>query len=223
MYLGYLDVPFSEIEKYMNEAKKKKGVCKIIPRARFSIVDGDVFYDCLVCSTQDMGGKATGISASTCRNCEKSCKKNKYEYMIHTWGGFYNKEHQSKHGHVPGYRWFDTAKEREDYLSRLKEIEQRMNAYNLAVSMAEGTHTRMRTIATMTFVYRGIEYPCKYDFGFAYPSEVATFIFFNGSYSCDCNRSALLSQSGVDFPKLGCGHEIRIKDFEVTFKGKEYR
>lgn len=47
----------------------------------------------------------------------------KYEYLLHTWGGFYNKEHQDKHGEVKGYHYFDTEQERSDYLAKLRKIE----------------------------------------------------------------------------------------------------
>lgn len=139
----------------------------------------------------------------------------KYEYMLHTWGGFYNKEHQVKHGYTPGYRWFDTAEERSEYVSELKEIEQKFNARHLAISTEEGTHTRMKTIAKMVFVHQGKEYPCQYDFGFAYPPHSAEYMFFDGNYSCDCNRSLFIERAGFDFLEMGCGEEIEMKDFEV--------
>ncbi len=34
--------------------------------------------------------------------------KEKYEYLLQTWGGFYNDEHVAIHGKEPGYLWFDT-------------------------------------------------------------------------------------------------------------------
>jgi hypothetical protein len=80
-------------------------------------------------------------------------KRMKYEYMLHTWGGFYNKEHQEKHGYREGYFWFDTKEAREAYISELKEVEQRLKAFCLAMSTEEGEHVRYRTIAKMVFTY----------------------------------------------------------------------
>ena len=48
----------------------------------------------------------------------------KYEYMLHTWGGFYNKEYRDVHGYAPGYYWFETADERKSYVETLKFIEE---------------------------------------------------------------------------------------------------
>lgn len=134
----------------------------------------------------------------------------KYEYMLHTWGGFYNEEHQIKHGYEEGYFWFDTADARERYIQELKEVEQKFNARHLAYTVEEGVHTRIKTIAKMIFVYDGKEYPYEYDFGFAYPPESAEYMFTEGNYSCDCNRSMF-----IGIPELDCGEEIKMKNFEV--------
>ncbi len=139
----------------------------------------------------------------------------KYEYMLLTWGGFYSKRHQVKHGYTPGYRWFDTAEERTKYVTELKEVEKRLNALHLAISTEEGVHTRMRTVAKMVFVHQGKEYPCQYDFGFAYPADSAEYMFFDGNFSCDCNRSLFIRHAGFDFPELECGEEIEMQNFEV--------
>lgn len=140
----------------------------------------------------------------------------KYEYMLHTWGGFYNKEHQEKHGYKEGYFWFDTKEAREAYISELKVAEEKMNVRMLAISTEEGKYVRYRTIAKMVFVYQGKEYPYKCDFGFAYPAESAEYMFTEGNYACDCNRSLFLSRINENFPELECGHEIEMKSFEVN-------
>jgi hypothetical protein len=66
----------------------------------------------------------------------------KYEYLLHTWGGFYNDQFQKLHKHNPGYYFFDTKEEREDYLGRLKEVEHRLGARRLMYSTYEGHHLR---------------------------------------------------------------------------------
>lgn len=141
----------------------------------------------------------------------------KYEYMLHTWGGFYNKEHQENHGYKEGYFWFDTKEAREAYISELKEVEQRLNARMLVISTEEGEHVRYRTIAKMVFVYQGKEYPYEYDFGFAYSSESAEYVFTEGNYSCDCNRSIFLASKYEGFQEIECGDEIEMRSFEVSF------
>ena len=140
----------------------------------------------------------------------------KYEYMLNTWGGFYNDSYQRIHGYKPGYYWFDTAEERETYIEELQKTEKLMKAYHLVGVKEEGTHTRKRTIAKMLLVYNGTEYPYEHDFGYAYPPESARFMFFDGNYSCDCNKSTFLLRAGFDVPDLDCGDEIAVKDFEVV-------
>lgn len=142
--------------------------------------------------------------------------KDKYEYLLHTWGGFYNDEHQVKHGKEEGYFFFDTMAELQDYLKDLRKIEDDLNANHLAIVINEGTHVRYKTTAKMVFRYKGNEYPYEYDFGYAYSKHTAYFMFHEGNYGCDCNRSTFIRRD-VDnnFPELNCGDEIKVKKFKV--------
>lgn len=58
----------AEIAKYIKAAEKKKGVCHVPPAAQFSVSNGRMRFDFLVCSDK-MGGKQTGAGAETCTNC----------------------------------------------------------------------------------------------------------------------------------------------------------
>jgi len=82
----------------------------------------------------------------------------KYEYLLHTWGGFYNKEHQDKHGEVEGYHYFDTKQERSDYLAKLRKIEKELNAMHLATTISEGYNTRTVTTLHRVVKWEGKEY-----------------------------------------------------------------
>lgn len=137
----------------------------------------------------------------------------RYEYMLHTWGGFYNEQY--RHPHKPGYFFFDTMEELRNYLSDLEKVEKQLNARMLAYTIEEGTHVRYRTIAKMNLVYKGTEYPFEYDFGYGYPIESAEFMFQDGNYACDCNRSIFLHEAYPEVPEKDCGHTIIDKDFEV--------
>jgi hypothetical protein len=140
----------------------------------------------------------------------------KYEYLLHTWGGFYNEEHKANHGLEPGYFWFSTAVDRQKFFDNLKKIEKKYSAYYLASSFKEGKHVRYRTIARMKLVYNGKEYPYKYDFGFGYPVHSAHYMWEDGNYSCDCNKSLFLSQIYKEVPELNCGDSIQTRNFVVT-------
>ena len=143
-------------------------------------------------------------------------KNEKYEYLLHTWGGFYNEEHKAKHGLEPGCFWFSTADERKKFLDSLKEVEKKYDAHSLVFSFEEGKHVRYRTIARMKLVYNGKEYPYEYDFGFGYPVESAHYMWEDGNYSCDCNKSLFLSRIHEEVSELNCGDTIETRDFIVT-------
>ena len=143
-------------------------------------------------------------------------EKEKYEYLLHTWGGFYNEEHKSKHGLEPGYFWFSSKQERKEFRDNLKEIEMKYGAHCLMASYEEGRHTRYRTIARMKLIYNGKEYPYEYDFGFGYSVHTAYFMWEEGNYSCDCNRSLFLSELYDDVKEVGCGNFIKAINLTVV-------
>ena len=143
----------------------------------------------------------------------------KYEYLLNTWGGFYKDEHKAKHGLEPGYSWFFTAEERERHIEKLKYIEKQLGAQVLCVKRAEGKNTRYRSVAKMVFVYQRKEYPYVMDFGFGCSEDLPAFMFYEGNYACDCNRSLFLNEVYENAinngEELECGDTITIKDFTV--------
>lgn len=142
--------------------------------------------------------------------------KEKYEYMLHTWGGFYNVEHVKIHGKKPGYFFFYSMKELKDYEFDLKQIEKELGAHVLMTHIEEGQHVRYKTIAKMKFLFNGKTYDYQEDFGYAYPLESAKFMFEDGNYACDCNRSLMLSRKYRDVtPVEVCGYEIDMIDLEI--------
>ena len=68
-----VDLPYRVLKEAIDKIEEKKGVCKILPSARFHIL-GKLFGDykwrfsCLVCS-DEMGGENTGVGAEYCTNC----------------------------------------------------------------------------------------------------------------------------------------------------------
>ena len=141
---------------------------------------------------------------------------NKYEHMVRTWGGFYNPEHAAKHGLAPGSFWFDTKQERDAFVADLGRIEDELQAKHLAVSLAEGTDTRARTVAKLDLLHNGKRFSIEYDFGYAFSSASAEYMFTDGNYSCDCNLSSFIREKQPDFPDLGCGSSIKTVSLEVV-------
>ncbi len=137
----------------------------------------------------------------------------KYEYLLKTWGGFYNEEFQKIHRKEEGSFFFDTKKERKACIDELRQIEKKLNANFLMIREEEGKDVRYSTIAKMKMVYNGKTYDYEEDFGF-YPKSTAHFMFHDGNYACDCNRSLFLSRKyGVE--TKDCGDEIELIDFKV--------
>lgn len=82
-----------------------------------------------------------------------------------------------------------------------------------------------RTVFVGVFQYKDKQYTIHYDFGTNYTDEAAEFMFLQGNYSCDCNRSLFIRREhGEDlFPELSCGHEIVLKGYYIvhpTEKGR---
>lgn len=141
----------------------------------------------------------------------------KYEYLLHTWGGFYNPEYQQIHGKKEGYFFFDTMKELQDYLHELRLIEKALDAFQLMSSIYEGRHVRYRTVAKMKFVFEGNEYEYEEDFGYGLEVDHAEWMFYEGNYACDCNRSLFIRRTYGDvIEQKECGREIIAKDFQVV-------
>lgn len=85
----------------------------------------------------------------------------KYEYLLYTWGVFYNKEHQEKHNQIEGCHYFDTKEERDEYLLRLRKIEIELNARCLMSTKSEGYCVRDLVTMHRVVKWKGKEYYSK--------------------------------------------------------------
>ena len=101
--------------------------------------------------------------------------KYKYLYLLHTWGGFYNKEHKDKHKETEGYYYFDTKEERSQYLEKLKDIEKELNAMRLMAKLTEGYNCGTITTLHRIIKFEGIEYYTKYELSPNYPYLAAKY------------------------------------------------
>lgn len=83
--------------------------------------------------------------------------KAKYEYLLHTWGGFWNDHNEMAHKepNTP-YKWFSSKEERETEINRLRKLEKeraqfllsngKFNDSCIAMSLTEGYLTRHKHI-----------------------------------------------------------------------------
>jgi len=77
----------------------------------------------------------------------------------------------------------------------------------------------MRIIATVSLKYKDKVYTFDYDFGKDYSEEGAEFMFEDGNFSCDCNRSIFIREyCDKDFEEMDCGDEIELVNLEVKKK-----
>lgn len=101
--------------------------------------------------------------------------KPKYEYHVHTWGGFYNKEHKDIHKKESGDFWFNTKEERQSFIDELRTIEKQLNARHLAMTLSEGYCCRIHTVLHRVVEWQGKQYYSSYDMGINYPFGAAKF------------------------------------------------
>lgn len=142
---------------------------------------------------------------------------NKYEYFFEFWGQAENVI-ASELGTENKKFWFDTKEDVETFKTKVCNIAKK-HKQTIVSNIYEGTNVRYETIAKMVMVLpNGKKYPFEYNFGFAYPEESAEFMFFDGNYCCDCNRSSFLSKQYSEISEMECGYTIQIEDFKVVFQ-----
>lgn len=141
----------------------------------------------------------------------------KGNFMLHWWGGsepFIRKEL----GNIDEYLWFDTPQERQTFKEKLSVYK----SLGLMIVEQDGSETHYRTIANLVFQYKGKEYSFQHDFGYGYAEESAEYMWTEGNYSCDCNRSIfLMKKYPEDFKELECGCEIVLLGMTIFFQKDE--
>lgn len=64
---------------------------------------------------------------------------------------------------------------------------------------------------------------CREEFGVGFPVESARWMFIEGNYACDCNKSLFIRRNGhPDFPEMDCGDEIELVDIDVIREAVEW-
>ena len=97
----------------------------------------------------------------------------KYQYHLHTWGGFYNQWAKDIHHHEEGDYFFETSQDREDYLDKLLAIEDELQCHVLAYVKTEGYCCNTRTKLHRVIEWEGKQYYSERDMGINYDLESA--------------------------------------------------
>lgn len=143
-----------------------------------------------------------------------------YEYHLNFWGGIENDNTIEKElGISEKDFWFSSEKKRDAFKVTLQDVAKKHKEV-IVFSENEGVQVRFRTVVKMIMVMPGgEELPYTYDFGYAYPESSACFMWEDGNYSCDCNKSMFLSQIYPHIKEQDeCGDDIELKDFKVTLE-----
>lgn len=131
----------------------------------------------------------------------------KYRYALFTWGGFYNKQYQEKHGHVEGRKVFDTLEERQQYLTMLQGIELAMDARHLAYTLDEGF-----AIDTPVILHRVTKYEDKYYYSKNVIDTFSTFTDEFGGASYIMNWKWI---PGFNDEPIGDSDEVDYSNHEI--------
>ena len=147
--------------------------------------------------------------------------KNKEEYMVHIWGGAWNKDAnpsiEKDLGIKSGHYYFDTEEEKNEFCKLLDNPI--YSKQGLAKDIKYGIMTHKRTVFVAALKYKDKEFVLHYDLGYEYPEDSAIFYFTEGNFGCDCNRSlAIRWEYGEDaIPELECGDEIEMLSYHVEY------
>lgn len=143
------------------------------------------------------------------------------EYMVHIWGGawndYANPSIEKDLGIKEGYHYFQTEKEKDDFLELLSNPI--YSIQGLMTDIQYGYMSHKRTIFVGTLKYQEKEYIIHFDFGYEFPEEQAIFMFEDGNYSCDCNKSLFIQREYGEhvIPELNCGDEIELLDYHFEY------
>lgn len=144
------------------------------------------------------------------------------EWMIHVWGGAWNDDAdpsiEMDYGIKEGYHYFKSEKEKNAFLEIINKPE--YCNQGVARDIKYGNMTHYRTIFVGTMQYKDKEFIIHYDFGYEFSLENAEFMFLEGNYSCDCNRSLFIRREyGEDaIPELKCGEEIKLVKWHIAYE-----
>lgn len=98
----------------------------------------------------------------------------KYEYLLRTWGDFYNDEFVDVHGKLSGYHYFDTEEERQTYIDGLEDVRKCLGTkVQLAMDLSEGFHCKIIVTLHRVTKYEGKLYHTTKELGPNYPYHIA--------------------------------------------------
>jgi len=144
-----------------------------------------------------------------------------YEYYLGVHGEVLNEDQrwlERDLGIVDQHFWFASAAERACLRARLKAC---ADAHQCIICFLEyeGTDARLLTVARMVFrLPDGRAFNCRHNFGYGYPCSAAEYMFQEGNFACDCNRSLFIMHTvpGAIAKEWECGELIVMEDLRIS-------
>ena len=141
-----------------------------------------------------------------------------YQYLLHFWGQIENDNLVERElGIRDKYLWFPTRELRDTLKARIDDVAKKYGVM-VVFGEEEGETVHLRTVAHAVFEYRGKNYSIDYDFGYGYQRSLAKYMFEDGNYACDCNRSMFINKKYPEVAKTKCGHDIEMVKFTVSLE-----
>lgn len=143
-------------------------------------------------------------------------------FMVQAWGGGQNsfaKEYPNHKKHNSSlFYYFDTQAEMNALINKAQNYDKGC----VVTSVGEGD-IHNRTIACMDLVYEGKSYYHEQDFGYGYLEHAAEYMYFDGNYSCDCNKLLFLAREYEELSHLedmdyNCTDDIIIENFRIEYR-----
>ena len=101
--------------------------------------------------------------------------------------------------------WYENQNYRDAALGLLRSA----GALGACYTVADGLLAIHRCVGRFVAEFEGKHYEYEYDFGYGYSTHDAAFMFHDGNYSCDDNRSRFIRAKYPEFPEIeGCGGRI---------------
>jgi hypothetical protein len=135
----------------------------------------------------------------------------KWPHLLRLWGGDAdavceafslkrNERDDDAHGAIA--IWFDTKASRDEFVQRLSRWPNLARDVHRDDGQERG-NPHVLTSARVTLEYKGQQYSFIETFGYGYPWSSVEFMWRDGNYACDCNRSLFLQrQCGVQLATL---------------------
>ena len=97
----------------------------------------------------------------------------KYQYHVKVWGGFFNEGFKEHHNFEAGDYIFDTKEERHLFISKLKEVENKLNIVPLMYNLTEGFNCDVATVLHRITEFNGEQVYTTLNMGINYPYKAA--------------------------------------------------